>query len=131
MPSLKVTFDTNTLQGVVTPDACARKRDDAAYLTVHDALRSGRIKGFFSEAVVTLDALDREDKVDVAGGARLESSTRATGARAVTISIGARWDRTPMSYQFQERLRGALALGNVGDDGTPPHSRQPRGKGVW
>ncbi len=49
--------------------------------------------------------------VDVVGGARIESKTRSTGPNAITISIGARWDRTPISPQFLELLQGALALG--------------------
>jgi len=111
MESVTVTFDTNTLRGVVTPDLCAGERHHAACQVVHEALRSGRIRGFFSEAVVALDALGREDKVDVVGGARIESETRSTGPNAVTISIGPRWDRTPINPQFLELLKGALALG--------------------
>jgi len=111
MQSLKVTFDTNTLKGVVTPDLRAGERDDAACQVVHEALRSGRIRGFFSEAVVALDALGRDDKVDVVGGARIKRETRSTGPNAITISIGARWDRTPISPRFLELLQGALALG--------------------
>jgi hypothetical protein len=111
MPALKVTFDTNTLKGVVTPGLCVGERDHAAGLAVHEALSSGRIKGFFSEAVVALDALGREDKVDVVGGARIESESHPTGKYAVTISVGSRWDRTPINQKFLERLQGALALG--------------------
>ena len=66
---------------------------------------------FSSEAVVALDALGREDKIDVVGGARIESETWSKGPRAVTISIAARWDRTPIHPQFMELLQGALALG--------------------
>jgi hypothetical protein len=69
------------------------------------------MRGFFSEAVVALDALGRKDKVYVVGSARLESETRSTGPNAITISIGSRWDRTPISPLFLERLQGALALG--------------------
>jgi hypothetical protein len=47
MPALKVTFDTNALKGAVTPELCVGKRDYAACLAVHEALRSGRIKSFF------------------------------------------------------------------------------------
>src|SRR5271166_2652708 len=110
MRSARVSFDTNTLKGVVTPDLCAGDRNQAACQAVHEALRSGQIRGFFSEAVVALDALGREDKVDVVGGARIERETWSTGARAVTISIAARWDRTPIHPQFMELLQGALSL---------------------
>jgi hypothetical protein len=111
MALLKITFDTNTLKGAVTPDLYAGKRDHAACLAVHEALRSGRIKGFFSEAIVALDALGRDDKVNVVGGARIESKTHATGAYTVMISIGPRWRRTPINQLFLERLQGALDLG--------------------
>jgi hypothetical protein len=111
MALLKVTFDTNTLKGAVTPDLCAGKRDHAACLAVHGALSSGQIRGFFSEAIVALDALGRDDKVNVVGGARVESKAHATAAYAVTISIGPRWHRTPINQRFVEQLQGALELG--------------------
>ena len=111
MSSLKVTFDTNTLKGAVTPDLCTSEPDHAAYVAVHEALKSGQITGYFSEAVFALDALGRQDKVDVVGGARIESQSYTTGPSAITISIGSRWPRTPVNQQFLDRIQAALALG--------------------
>ncbi len=92
MQSLKVTFDTNTLKGVVTPDLCAGERDYAACQVVHEALRSGRIRGFFSEAVVALDALGRDDKVDIVGGARIESDRRPALRSPARAAERSEWD---------------------------------------
>jgi hypothetical protein len=111
MPSLKVTFDTNVLKGAVTPDLCAGEPEHAAYAAVNKALKSGQISGYFSEAVFALDALGREDKVDVVGGARMESQSYATGPSSITISVGPRWRRTPVNQQFLDRIQAALALG--------------------
>lgn len=53
-PPAKVTFDTSTLSDVVDPDKYAGSADYAAYRAVHDAVKTGRVLGFFSEAVVHL-----------------------------------------------------------------------------
>lgn len=111
MPIPKVTFDTSALKGAVTPHLCADEHDHAACVVVHGALRAGQIRGYFGEAVVALDALGRQDKVDVVGGARMESQTYATGPSAITISIGPRWPRTPVDQRFLDRIQAALDLG--------------------
>jgi hypothetical protein len=108
---MKVTFDTNTLKGAVTPDQYRGKSTLSDCRTVNAALRAGQIKGYFSEAVIALDALGKEDKVDVVGGARIVSDSQATGPRSVTISIGRRWRRTPTHHRFLERIEMARTLG--------------------
>ena len=108
---MKVTFDTNTLKGAVTPELNDGKSAVSDCMAVNAALKTGRIRGYFSEAMVALDALGQQDKVDVVGGARIVSETRATGPRSMTISIGPRWQRTPISDIFLARLQAARALG--------------------
>jgi hypothetical protein len=74
-PPVKVTFDTNTLSGVVNPNQQVGAADQAAYQAVNDAVKTGQIHGFFSEAVVTLDAIGRKAKAEVLGAARFVSET--------------------------------------------------------
>ena len=108
---LRVTFDTNTLAGVVDPEneAAPELRED--YRRVRIALGDGRLRGYFSEAVITLDAIGRKDKADVLGRARLVSETGATGPRAITIAIGPRWENVQIDARILRRLEGARALG--------------------
>jgi hypothetical protein len=110
---MKVTFDTNVLTRAVSPDLCSGQpnHDHAACVAVHEALKTGRIKGYFSEAVVALDVLGKEAKVAAVGGARIGSEMAATGPKRVTISIGTRWPRTSIHPKSLELIRSAQKLG--------------------
>jgi hypothetical protein len=44
---VKVTFDTNTLSGVIDPDRQFGTADHMAYQAVHGAVKMGQIRGFF------------------------------------------------------------------------------------
>jgi len=93
MQPMKVTFDNSTLKEVVTPDRCVSSPDYAAFVAVHEALRPGRIRGYFADSVLTLDSLGKEDKVNVVGGANIESRADSTGPYTFTLTVGARWNR--------------------------------------
>ena len=49
IPPVKVTFDTNTLSGVIDPDRQLGAADHMAYQAVNGAVKIGQIRGFFSE----------------------------------------------------------------------------------
>jgi hypothetical protein len=109
---MKVTFDNSTLKEVVTPDRCVNSRDHAAFVAVHEALKSGRVRGYFGDSILTLDSLGREDKVNVIGSASIESRADSTGPYTLTLTIGARWNRTkPINAIFLARIQAALSLG--------------------
>ena len=111
MPPLKSTFDTNTLDRVVRPYRYDGEGDHAAYVVVHDALRAGQIKGYFSEAVVTLDGIGRPDKVDMVGAGRVVSESRATGRYSVELTVGRKWPAKAINQQFKDGIEAALDLG--------------------
>jgi hypothetical protein len=116
MPTLTVTFDASTLTGAVTPNLCSNASDPAscsANLTVHEALKTGRIRGYFSEAVAALDLLGRDDKVEMVGKARVasEATTLFAGPAMFSISVGTRWSKPPMHEKSRERLRATQSLG--------------------
>src|ERR1700722_16936305 len=90
-PKMKVTFDTKTLERAVSPDQCKPGHDHDACAVVNEAIRAGRIAGYFSEAIVALDGLRREQKVDLVGNSRIESGTEGTGRFELTITMGPRW----------------------------------------
>jgi hypothetical protein len=107
---IKVTFDTNTLSGVVDPDQEVGKTDHASYQAVHAAVKAGYIRGFFSEAVVTLDAIGRKAKAEVLGAARFVSESTSTGPNQVTITLGPRWKRVDVDPRIVARIETALAM---------------------
>jgi hypothetical protein len=110
---LKVTFDTSTLSGVVDPDEepGAGAADQAAYQAVHMAVKTGLIQGFFSEAVVTLDAIGRKAKAEVLGATRFVSETKSTGPNRITITVGARWKSVSIDPRILARVATAHAMG--------------------
>jgi len=107
----RVTFDTNVLEGVVDPAHCSGPADYAACVAINGALRSGKIRGFFSEACVVLDALGKSDKIDVVGSARLATGSHVTNDGTIVLSIGATWTRTSIHHQFLQTIHAALAMG--------------------
>ena len=110
-PPVKVTFDTNTLSGVVDPDQQAGKADHAAYQAVHTAVKTGQIHGFFSEAVVTLDAIGRKAKAEVLGATRFVSKHASTGPNQITITLGPHWKRFDINPRIVTRIEIAHAMG--------------------
>ena len=112
-PPVKVTFDTNTLSGVIDPDQEAGAPDHAAYQSVRAAVKTGQIRGFFSEAVVTLDAIGRMAKAEVLGAARLVHKTTSTGPNPITITItfGPHWKRFVIDPRILDRIETAHAMG--------------------
>lgn len=108
---IRVTFDTNTLSGVVDSDQQFGAVDDAAYQAVQAAVRTGHIRGFFSEALVTLDAIGRKAKADVLGAARFVSETASTGPNQITITLGPHWKRVDIDHRILARVATARAIG--------------------
>lgn len=108
-----VTFDTNTLSGVVDPDQDqeASPADHAAYQAVHAAVKTGQIRGFFSEAVVTLDAIGHKAKAEVLGAAHFVSEAASTGRNQITITLGPRWKRVDIDPRILARIETARAMG--------------------
>lgn len=111
MSSLKVTVDTNVLTGVVTPDWCKPHADHAACIAAHNGVKFGRIAGYFSESVVTLDVLRKIDKVAVVGGAKIASESRSDGPYRVNISVGTRWPSAPINPISINLISLAQSLG--------------------
>jgi hypothetical protein len=110
-PPLKVTFDTNTLSGIVDPDQEVGKANHTAYQAVHAAVKAGQIRGFFSEVVVTLDAIGRKAKAEVLGAARFVSETASTGPNQITITLGPHWKRVDIDPRILARIEAARAMG--------------------
>ena len=57
---MRVTFDTNTLKSAVRPERHSKDPRSADFYKVHDALKAGILKGYFSETIVTLEGIEEE-----------------------------------------------------------------------
>lgn len=60
----------------------------------------GTLRGYFSETLVTLEAVQNKDRIDVLGSTRIESETRATGENTINISLSVKQDRKPRPPEF-------------------------------
>ena len=108
---VRVTFDTNVWSDLVDSDKEARDGDCTAIQRVRAALNDGRIRGFFSEATVTLDSIGRKEKSAVLGASRFEIKTASTSPSNIAISIGPSWKRTDMHPRFRACISAARRMG--------------------
>lgn len=107
---LTVTFDTNTLASVVAPETAQRGTGESGAI-VAAAMRAGRIRGFFSETVITLEGIKNVDRADVLGRTRMVSDASSTGTNNITLTVGVRHARSPLDPRSSARVRAALELG--------------------
>jgi hypothetical protein len=104
-----VTFDTNTLASVVSPENGQRGTETSG-ATVQAAIQAGHIRGFFSETIVTVEGIKSRERWEVLGQTRTISTSSSEGNK-ITISVGIRHVRKPLDNRFSARIQGALALG--------------------
>lgn len=107
---LTVTFDTNTLASVVAPETAQRGTGESGAI-VAAAMRARRIRGFFSETVITLEGIKNVDRADVFGKTRVVSDASSTGKNNITLTVGVRHVRNPLDPRSSARVRATLELG--------------------
>ena len=113
---LTVTFDTNTLAAVVQPETAQRENAVNATI-VRDAVRSGRIRGYFCETVVTVEGIENKDRWKFLGKSRIISEASVVGTCQpgspvnFQFGVGSEHKRPPLSPEVAERVRAALDLG--------------------
>ena len=106
---LTVTFDTNTLESVVSPDAAqSRAGHDTgpSGAAVRAAIQAGRLQGFFSETHITTEGINSDDRKDILYQTRIASS-----ADGDTLTVGVHHIRKPPGSRFHGRVQRASALG--------------------
>jgi hypothetical protein len=107
---LTVTFDTNTLDAVVSPDTAQRGTGSCGTI-VQDAIRAGRIRGFFSETVFTLEGITNADRPEVLGKTGIAFQSSSSGPNQITSEIAVRHFRKPLDPRASDRIQKALTLG--------------------
>ncbi len=84
---MRVTFDTNTLDKVARPERFPKDPQQAEFVKVHNAILAGKLKGYFSETIVTLEGIENKDRVSVLGGMPLQSLARAKDVHEYALTI--------------------------------------------
>jgi len=102
--ALTVTFDTNTLNSVIWPENQQCENPEDA-ITVRAAIQDGRIRGFFSETLYTLEGIVSYERAEILGKTRVE-----VGALSA-FSVGSHHERNPLNPLALARIQGALDLG--------------------
>lgn len=109
---MRVTFDTNALNDLISPETSQRgaRRTDSG-TKVRAAIEAGRVQGFFCETLVTLEGIENKDRSDVLGSTRLQSQTTSTAPNTFTLNIGVLQDRKPLHPEFTDMVQAAKKLG--------------------
>jgi hypothetical protein len=108
---MPVTFDTNVLADIVSPETSQRGASGAANAAkVRAAIQAGHIQGFFS-GTLALEGIENKDRAEVLGKTRVVSETSSTSENRTTLAVGVRHVRNRLDSRFFGRIQAALALG--------------------
>ena len=128
---LRATFDTNSLDLVCRPERFPKDHRQMPMRKVHDALTQGRIEGFYSVTMLTIEGMMRKDRAGVFTGTRTamqpettELTKNADLPDAVREIVGAadletvrlefqveQPDRKPLHPEIAARVRAAKDVG--------------------
>jgi hypothetical protein len=112
---LRVTFDANTLDKVVRPERFPKDHQRNANQALHEAIRAGRIAGFFSATLATLEGIRRDLRAHVFGSSRLatqlEHGPVENGVGVSIINVSVAQERDALPTQMTVRFGAAIDLG--------------------
>jgi hypothetical protein len=113
---VRITFDTNTLDSVARPERFPKNPQGADFYKVHDAVKAGTLKGYFSETIVTLEGIEKKDRIDVMNSTRLdehrkETVDQDTGQVTINLELTVRQNRNPLHREHAAMLLAALKIG--------------------
>jgi hypothetical protein len=112
-----ITFDTNTLDKAVRPDRHPKDPAQAEFQFVHEALKTGTLKGFVCETMVTLEGIGRADRAKVFGSTYLaprhsEPEVQSDGSIVHRVRLETTQPaRQPLHNENMRRISAALDLG--------------------
>jgi hypothetical protein len=114
---MRVTFDSNTLDKVVRPNRFPKDPDQPDFHKVHQALREGKVQGFFSETIITLEGIQKKDRVSVFSSTQLRQGDEediSTDSANTTIKVSytvEQPDRQPLHAEISARISEAIRIG--------------------
>jgi hypothetical protein len=112
---LTVTFDTNTLASVVSPET-AQRGTGTSGATIRTAIQAGDIQGFFSETLITLEGVTNADRSAVFGSTTVNARHRheiaPDGSGVTQIDLRPEQPaRQALDQRQADRFLGAFELG--------------------
>jgi hypothetical protein len=75
---MRVTFDTNVFDKVTRPSTYPNDPHRQEMIIIHEALKQGRLQGFISDTVITLEGIGTDDRAIVFGSTGPRSSMAQT-----------------------------------------------------
>lgn len=113
---MKVTFDTNSLDRAARPERHPKDSRQCDFLKVREAIVAGRIKGYFSETIVTLEGIERKDRIGVMSSShfdehRQETVDQDTGRVTISLTLTTRQNRHLIHPEHTARIQAALKVG--------------------
>lgn len=113
---MKVTFDTNALEGAARPERHPGNSRQADFIKVHEAIVAGKIQGYFSETIATLEGIENDDRSAVMASTHLNMemivmTDAATGQESIHFNATVEQDRKPLHPEHSKRIRAALRIG--------------------
>lgn len=112
---MKVTFDSNSWQPIVLPDKFPKDPRCSNFLKIQASARDGRIRGYISETVATLEGIKKIDRASYFSGSapKVDFHEEVVGDRIrIRFTMGPDDTLHPgLPAVLSDRLKAALALG--------------------
>jgi hypothetical protein len=99
-----VTFDANTI-----PTRLELSPEDS--LVVREALKDGRIIGFFSQTYCSLEGIEKKNRPEVLAKTSVGSRSTSPSNNTINITIEIRHHRPPLNDKYSKAVQDALDLG--------------------
>jgi hypothetical protein len=108
---MKATFDTNALDRAARPERHPKDPRQPDFIRLHEAIKAGRLKGYFSETIVTLEGIENKDRVDVLGHTQLSTEIQSAEENTIHINVTPRQNRKPLHHEVFARIEAARKIG--------------------
>lgn len=113
---MNVTFDSNSYRRVVDPSVFTKDVRQAEFQKIHQAIVDGRVTGFLSETIATLEGVQNAARgayfASLKPEIKVEESTSPNGSIGIRFTMGANNSLHPGVHQIVSRWLGeATKLG--------------------
>ena len=112
---MRVTFDTNALDPAARPERFPKDPAQPNYFKVKQAIVDGRIQGFFSETIISLEGIQKDDRVAVFGSTAISISEgpasidQDTGKIRIQVNLNVEQPRyKPLHAEAAARVKTAF-----------------------
>jgi hypothetical protein len=110
--TLRATFDTNTFDKVVRPAKYPQDPSRQEFADLHEAIKNGRLLGFISETIITLEGIGKDQRATVFGTTGLQKRNTQISDDTFEITLTTEQPaRAPIHIKQAERFGAAFDLG--------------------